>query len=165
MRKKRAAIRNPCKEREQSFREDPNMKDPDSNGERKMTARTVLLFTRDAILDQYTAQALLDTGAVVYSVHNTDDALQIVCQRGDELDFAIIDFEDGCHGMTLLKAVNACRSELPILVVTHGDSEHAAALAYASGAAACLARPFTSWTLAETIKQCCGTERHLALAT
>jgi DNA-binding NtrC family response regulator len=138
------------------------MKDLGSSRERKVNAPTVLLFTRDAILDQYTAQALLDTGAVVYAVHNTNDALQIVCKRGDELDFAIIDFEDGCHGMTLLKAINACRKELPILVVTHGDSEHAAALAYANGAAACLARPFSPWTLAETIKQCCGTEDHLA---
>jgi DNA-binding NtrC family response regulator len=141
------------------------MKEPDLSRERKVAAPTVLLLTRDAVLDQYTAQALLDTGAVVYSVHNTNDALQIVCTRGHELNFAIIDFEDGCHGMTLLKAITACRRELPILVVTHGDSEHAAALAYANGAAACLARPFTSWTLAETIKQCCGTEHHLALTT
>jgi DNA-binding NtrC family response regulator len=162
--KKCAAIRNPRKEREQGFREDLSMKDPGLSSERKVTAPTVLLFTRDVVLDQCTAQSL-DTNGVVYSVDNTNDALQIICTRGDELDFAIIDFEDGCHGMTLLKAINACRSELPILVVTHGDSEHAAALAYANGAAACLARPFTSWTLAETIKQCCGTEHHLALTT
>lgn len=139
------------------------MKDPGPSRERKVSAPIVLLLTRDAVLDQSTAQALSDTGAVVYSVHNTDDALQIVCTRGDDLDFAIIDFEDGCHGMTLLKAINACRRELPILVVTHGDSEHAAALAYANGAAACLARPFSTWTLADTIKQCRGTGNHLAL--
>jgi DNA-binding NtrC family response regulator len=140
------------------------MKDSDPTRTRRVTAPIVLLLTRDADLDQCTAEALMDTDAVVYSVHKTDDALKIVCTRGDELDFAIIDFEDGCHGMTLLTAINACRRELPILVVTQGDSEHAAALAYASGAAACLARPFSTWTLAETIKQCCGIGSHLALA-
>jgi DNA-binding NtrC family response regulator len=139
------------------------MKNPGWNTWRKADAPIVLLLTRDAILDQYTAQALMGTGAVVYTAHTTDDALQIVCTHGYEMDFAIIDFEDGCHGMTLLKAINACRKELPILVVTHGDSEHAAALAYANGAAACLARPFSAWTLADTIKQCRGTANHLAL--
>jgi DNA-binding NtrC family response regulator len=141
------------------------MKYPASTSDQKGTTPSVLIFTRDAVLDQYTVEALSGNGAVVHSVHNTNDALRIVCTHGNELDFAIIDFEDGCHGMTLLRAINACRDDLPILVVTHGDSEHAAALAYANGAAACLARPFTSWTLAETIKQCCGTEHHLALTT
>jgi DNA-binding NtrC family response regulator len=139
------------------------MKDLHSRTVGNAGAPIALLLTSDTVLDQCAAEALMDTGAIVYSVHKTDDALAVVCKHGDELDFAIIDFEDGCHGMTLLKAINACRRELPILVVTHGDSEHAAALAYANGAAACLARPFSAWTLADTIKQCRGTANHLAL--
>ena len=119
------------------------MKDRDPSRELKVDAPAVLLLTRDATFEQRTAAAMQDSGAAIHFAHSTDDALQFVCRRGDELDFAIIDFEDGCHGMTLLTAINACQRRLPILVVTHGDSIHAAALAYANGATACLARPFS----------------------
>jgi len=116
----------------------------------------VLLLTGDALLDQYASEVFPETGDAVYSARNTDEALRFVCRLADRLNFAVLDFEDGCHGMTLLRAINACRKGLPILVITQGDSEHAAALAYANGAAACLARPFSQWTFAETVKQCRG---------
>ena len=118
-----------------------------------MNSRLVLLLTRDHNFERLLAEALLHHGAVMLIARNVGDALQIVCARGRELDFAVIDFDDGCHGMTLLSAVNTCRPELPIIVVTSGDAYHAAALAYANGAAACLAKPISAAELEIVIRE------------
>ena len=56
--------------------------------------------------------------AIVLMAQSVADALQIVCQRGRELDFALMDFDGGCRGMTLLSAVHTCYPQLPILVTT-----------------------------------------------
>ena len=118
-----------------------------------MNSRLVLLLTRDRNFERLLAEALLNNGAVVLIARNVGDALQIVCARGREFDFAVIDFDDGCHGMTLLSAINTCRPELPIIVVTSGDAYHPAALAYANGAAACLAKPISAAELGIVIRE------------
>ena len=118
-----------------------------------MNSRLVLLLTRDRNFERLLAEALLNNGAVVLIARNVGDALQIVCARGREFDFAVIDFDDGCHGMTLLGAINTCRPELPIIVVTSSDADHAAALAYANGAAACLAKPISAAELGIVIRE------------
>jgi CheY-like chemotaxis protein len=43
--------------------------------------------------------------------------------------------------MTLLGAINMCRKDFPVVVVTRDDEKHVEALAYANGAAACLPKP------------------------
>ncbi len=118
-----------------------------------MNSRLVLLLTHDRNFERLLAEALLDHGAVMLIARNVGDALQIVCARGREFDFAVIDFDDGCHGMTLLSAINTCRPELPIIVVTSGDAYHAAALAYANGAAVCLAKPISAAELEIVIRE------------
>ncbi len=118
-----------------------------------MNSRLVLLLTRDRNFERLLAEALLNNGAAVLIARNVGDALQIVCARGREFDFAVIDFDDGCHGMTLLSAINTCRPELPIIVVTSSDAYHAAALAYANGAAACLAKPISAAELGIVIRE------------
>jgi DNA-binding NarL/FixJ family response regulator len=79
--------------------------------------------------------------------------LQIVCGVGRALDLAVIDFESGPHGMTLLSAISACRPNLPIVVVTRDDEKHVEALAYANGATACLPKPISATHIAELINQ------------
>lgn len=119
-----------------------------------MNSRLVLLLTRDRNFERLLAEALLNNGAVVLLIAgNVGDALQIGCARGREFDFAVIDFDDGCHGMTLLRAINTCRPELPIIVATSSDACHAAALAYANGAAACLAKPISAAELGIVIRE------------
>jgi len=90
-----------------------------------MKPRLILLFTPDRTFDQLVRQAFLGTSAIVLIARNVADALQIVCQRGRELDFALLDFDGGCRGMTLLSAVDTCFEQLPILVTTSRDAEHA----------------------------------------
>jgi DNA-binding NtrC family response regulator len=121
-----------------------------------MKAPVILLLTREPRVEILFAKALLEKGrgkAVVVVARNIDDALQAVCTRGDELDFAVIDFDDGCHGMTLLSAINMLREELPIMVLISSDTYRAAALAYANGAAACLAKPMTAAELVLSIRE------------
>jgi DNA-binding response OmpR family regulator len=89
----------------------------------------VLLYTRDSDFDGLLAEALSGTGAIVLIARTVADALQIVCQRGRNLDFALMDFDGGCRGMTLLSAVHTCYEQLPILVTTSEDAEHATAVA------------------------------------
>jgi len=54
-----------------------------------------------------------------------------------------VNFDDGGHGMTLLRALNTCQRELPIIVGT-SQWDHAAVLAYVNGTAVCLAKPITA---------------------
>jgi DNA-binding NtrC family response regulator len=110
----------------------------------KINVRLVLLLTRDSNFEKLLAEALGKEGLTVLLTRSVDEALQTVCARSGELKFAVIDFDEGCHGMTLLRAINACRRELPIIVVTSSDLHHAAALAYMHGAAVCLAKPITA---------------------
>lgn len=112
-----------------------------------MKKLVMLLLTNDGELEETVAQALLELGGVSHLTRDAGDALQIVVDVPD-LDLAIIDFDSGCHGMTLLSAINSCHEELPIIVVTSSDVEHAAALAYANGAAACVAKPVTATEVA-----------------
>jgi DNA-binding NtrC family response regulator len=82
-----------------------------------------------------------------------DKALQIMADHSDELSLVVIDFDDGCHGMTSLSAIKNCLEKLPVIVATSSDSYHAAAVAYANGAAACLAKPITTAELKVVIRQ------------
>ena len=77
------------------------------------------------------------------------DALQVVSSRGRELTFAILDFNDGCRGVTLLSAINTCYQQLPTLVVTAKESKDANVVAYANGARVCLNKPLPSARLAD----------------
>ena len=92
-----------------------------------MKRRLALLDTRDHTFDRVLTEAVFGTGAVVLIARSVADALQIVCQRGRELNFALMDF-DGCREMTLLRAVHTCYERLPILMTTSQDAEHATSL-------------------------------------
>jgi len=71
----------------------------------------------------------------------SSEALQIVCGTDCRLDLAMIDFELGPHGMTLLRAISACRKDLCVIVITSVDEEHVKSVAYANGACVCLSKP------------------------
>ena len=102
----------------------------------------ILLFTRDGDFAQSVREAVSETGATVLVARDVRDGLQIVWQRGRELDSALMDFDDGCRGRTLLSAVHYER--LPIVVTTWEKAEHACFLAYANGARTCLKKPLSA---------------------
>jgi len=113
-------------------------------GQSKMNRRPVLLLTPDPNFQKLLVEALLKEDLNVLVTQSVDEALQTVCARSEDLKFVVIDFDDGGYGMTLLRAINSCHRELPIIVVTSSDLKHAAALAYVNGAAVCLAKPITA---------------------
>lgn len=120
----------------------------------KPPIRNILLLTHDRDFEELLTEAVLETGtATVLVARNVGDALQIVCARGRELDLAVIDFDEGCHGMTLLSALDTCRAELSVVVVTSSDAYHAAAIAYANGVAAVLAKPISGAELEIVIRE------------
>jgi DNA-binding response OmpR family regulator len=80
------------------------------------------------------------------------------------LDFAILDFNDGCRGMTLLSAVHTCCEKLPTLVVTSKDSEHASAVAHANGARIWLNKPLPPALLANAISEVMAPDQPLVAA-
>jgi DNA-binding response OmpR family regulator len=129
-----------------------------------MKRRLVLLYTRDPNFDRVLTEALLGTGAIVLIARSVGDALQVVSSRGRELDFAILDFNDGCRGMTLLSAVHTCFEKLPTLVVTSKDSEHASAVAYANGARVWLNKPLPAVLLANAISEVMASDQPLVAA-
>jgi hypothetical protein len=69
-----------------------------------MKGRRALLFTSDTEFESVVRQALLGTDTIFLIARTVSDALQIACQRGRELDLAIMTFGEDCHGMTLLSA-------------------------------------------------------------
>jgi DNA-binding NtrC family response regulator len=121
-----------------------------------------LLLTHDADFEKAVTEALEETGAETAITHDVDRALQIGCQRAAELDLAVIDRSD-CHAITLLSALRSCRHDLPVVVVTSIESCHCAALAYAKGAAACIAKPIAAADLHVVFKQLCEPKLELAV--
>jgi hypothetical protein len=87
-----------------------------------MKGRQALLFTSDTEFESVVRQALLGTDAILLIARTVSDALQTACQRGRELDLAIMTFSEDCHGMTLLSAIHDCYEQLPTLVVVEKDS-------------------------------------------
>jgi CheY-like chemotaxis protein len=82
----------------------------------------------------------------------------------NDLDLAIIDFEHGPHGMTLLSAISMLRGDLPVIVITHDDEKHVEALAYTNGATACFSKPISTTQLVAAIREFCGPRVERALA-
>jgi DNA-binding NtrC family response regulator len=107
-----------------------------------MTTRSILVMTDDVALEAQVAAIVADGITEVRMARNVDAALQIVCEHGQGLDLAVIDFEEGCHGMTLFTALHVCQPDLRIISIIAGnDVYQSAAIAYANGVAACLAKP------------------------
>jgi DNA-binding NtrC family response regulator len=118
--------------------------------EARATGVQVVLLTRDRTLEKSLSEALHNP--VILMARDIDEALQIIATHSDELSLVVIDFDDGCHGMTLL-AIKNCLETLPVIVATSSDTYHAADVAYANGAAACLAKPVTTAELKVVIRQ------------
>jgi DNA-binding NtrC family response regulator len=127
-----------------------------------MNIRLALLLTHDADFGKVVTESLKESGAKILITHDVDHALEIGCQRGAELDLAVIDRSD-CHAITLLSAIRACRHDLPVVVVTSSESCHCAAIAYANGAAACIAKPISVADLRVVLKELCHPKLELAV--
>jgi DNA-binding NtrC family response regulator len=128
-----------------------------------MKTPTILLLTNDPKLEDCVAHVLQQSGGLSHLAHSAGDALQVVCGTGHELNLAVIDFESGPHGMTLLSAMSMCREELPLIVIMHEDQQHVEPLAHANGAVACFSKPVAAEQLAEVFQQCCRRRDSLAL--
>jgi FOG: CheY-like receiver len=118
-----------------------------------MKTQLVLLLTQDPQFKTLLSETLLGDGGSLAVKSAMSDAFQMVCSRGHELDLVVLDFDEGCHGMTLLSAIKNCRDDLPIIVATSGDVYHAAAVAYANGVDACLAKPVSAAELRRVVTQ------------
>ena len=122
----------------------------------------MLLLTNDGELEDSVAEALLQLGGVSHLTRDPGDALETVCGVHD-LDVAVIDFEHGPHGMTLLSAISTLREDLPMIVITQDDDKHVEALAYANGATACFPKPVSVTQLASAIRESCAPKAELAV--
>ena len=117
-----------------------------------MKTPVMLLLTNDNELEELMADALSEIGGISHLTHNAGDALETIGDVHD-LDVAIIDFEHGPHGMTLLTAISALREDLPVIVITRDDEQHVEALAYTNGATVCLSKQAVAAQLANAIRQ------------
>ena len=117
-----------------------------------MNPRRILLVSPDVRFHTLLSRALPAGGAIVHVARNAGEALRIVCELAEPLDLAVIDFDDGCHGMTLLSALHACQPDLAVIALISKNAYHAAAVGYANGAAACLANPISAAELRTVIE-------------
>ena len=123
----------------------------------------MLLLTNDNELEELVACALSKIGAISHLTRAAGDALDTICGV-DDLDLAIIDFEHGPHGITLLSAISTLREDFPVIVITRDDEEHVEALAYANGATACFSKQSAATQLANAIRKLCKPTREQAFA-
>ena len=128
-----------------------------------MKTPIMLLLTNDNELEDLVADALSAIGGVSHLTHDPGDALTTVCSVYD-LDLAVIDFEHGPHGVTLLSAISTLRKDLPVIVVTCDDEQHVEALAYANGATACFSKQAVATQLANAIRKLCNSKTEQAFA-
>jgi DNA-binding NtrC family response regulator len=117
-----------------------------------MNTPVALLLTNDNELEKCAAEALSQVGAVAHLTRDAGEALETIC-GADDIDVAIINFEHGPHGMTLLGAISTLREDLPVIAIGHDDEEHVKALAYANGATAFLSKRTVATQLADTIRE------------
>jgi CheY-like chemotaxis protein len=129
---------------------------------RSMKTPLILLLTNDNGLEDLVAQALSEIGGISHLTRDAGDALEIICGVHD-LDLAVIDFEHGPHGMTLLRAISTLREDLPVIVIACDDEKHVEELAYANGATACFSKQAVSTQLANTIGELCKPRLQQAL--
>lgn len=113
----------------------------------------VLLLTDDSQLQTAVADALSEIGGLCYLARDVDEALTKVCGGVSKIDAAIIDFQHGPRGLTLISALKACQGHLPVIAVVQQNDEQIQALAYAMGATACLGRGFSKYALVSAIQQ------------
>ena len=118
----------------------------------------MLLLTDDNELEELVADALSEIDAISHLTQDAGEALEIICGAND-LDFAVIDFEHGPHGMTLLSALSTLREDLPLIAITRDDEEHVEALVYANGATACVSKRAVATQLKKTLRQVCDSMR------
>jgi DNA-binding NtrC family response regulator len=128
-----------------------------------MKTPIMLLLTSDNELEELMADVLSQIGGISHLTRDAGDALETICGVND-LDLAVIDFEHGPHGMTLLRAISMLRGDLPVIVIAHDDGKHVEALAYTNGAAACFSKPISTAQLVAAIRECCGPKVERALA-
>jgi len=128
-----------------------------------MKTPVMLLLTDDNELEELVADALSEIGAISHLTRDAGEALEIICVAND-LDFAVIDFEHGPHGMTLLSTLSTLREDLPLIVITRDDEAHVEALAYTNGATTCLSKQAVATQLKNAIRQVCNSTRAKVLA-
>ena len=128
-----------------------------------MKTPIMLLLTNDNELEELVADVLSEIGGISHLPRDAGDALETICGVND-LDLAVIDFEHGPHGMTLLRAISMLRGDLPVIVIAHDDGKHVEALAYTNGATACFSKPISTTQLAAAIRECCGPKVERAVA-
>jgi DNA-binding response OmpR family regulator len=128
----------------------------------QMNTGLILLLTLDPMVEEVMTEALLETGGTICLARTADDAMRIVCSNASELELAVIDFDHGSNGMTLISAINTCADHhLPMLVLTPPGEEHGRFVARANGAADCLAKPFSAAQMAKAMINC-RSKRELA---
>jgi len=132
--------------------------------ETTMKPRLILLYTRDRNFDRVLKEALLGTRAVVLIARSLDAVRKIVFRRGRELDLAVLDFNQGFRGMTVVNAVNRRYDKLPTLGMSSEGEHRAGVRVFAKSARVCLSKPFSSAILAKAIVNLCPTRTRLAVA-
>lgn len=100
------------------------------------------------------AKPLLREGGISCLARTSDEALRIVCTKRGQLELAVIGFQHGSNGMTLMSAIDTCANHrLPMLALTRAGEGHARFVALANGAAECLPKPVSAEQLATVINR------------
>ena len=129
-----------------------------SNRESMIKSKLVLLLTRDIELEQQSATAAAASSARLIVARTVDVALEIIHQRGCELELVVIDFDHGTGGKALLRALATSPAKLAIVALTSTDSNDSTVLARADTNVCCLTKPINAMEL-EMVNRLLGRSR------
>jgi two-component system, cell cycle sensor histidine kinase and response regulator CckA len=110
----------------------------------------VLVVDDTPVVRTVIARALTEAGYEVVAASSAEHALELVAQRGESPDLAVIDVHlTGTDGPTLAEVLRRGNSRLPVLFVSgYGDAEQRALLADPL-----LAKPFALDTLVHRVQE------------
>lgn len=114
--------------------------------------KPILLIDPDGDTEEIVSVAGALTACNVSSVKESDEAFRLLNHHLGDFAMIIIDLDEPAHAIAMVKAISACTSRPPVIVLTAAGQYDVKEIARAHGAVACLDKPLTVERLASTIE-------------
>ncbi|HSP64381.1 MAG TPA: response regulator [Pyrinomonadaceae bacterium] len=118
-----------------------------------MKTTALLLVDSDSTSGALVSQAAAETGHQLIQAHTSHEAFCIIERGLEDVAAIIIDLDPGVHGLAVLEAIDICATTPPVIVLTGLEEVCMCGIAFARGAAAWIAKPFSAEKLAEIIEK------------
>jgi len=113
-----------------------------------MKPHVIALLTNDPAVRETALQVIPEMRHGLRILQSSRAVFEMLRDRPDDVDLAVIDLDPGVHGLTVLEAID---HRLPTLVLTSLEENYMKSIAERHGAVGCLTKPFTDEQLTAAI--------------